>query len=119
MLLYGANLPNRSLSGVRQHPIFIAHEETRRTALYVSRLMTHKIVELSDEESEDILSKLLSHSEKTEFVYEHIWAPGDFVVWDNRCLNHARTDFSEGERRLLRRTTVVGVDPVPAETLAV
>jgi len=115
----GANLPNRSLSGVRQHPIFIAHEETHRTALYVSRLMTHKIVELSDEESEEILSKLLSHSEKTEFVYEHVWTPGDFVIWDNRCLNHARTDFSEGERRLLRRTTVVGVDPIPAETLAV
>jgi len=34
-------------------------------------------------------------------------------VWDNRCLNHARTDFSEGERRLLRRTTVWGVDPQP------
>ena len=110
----GAHSPNRSLSGIRQHPVFISHEETHRTALYVSRLMTHKIVELSDTENEEILAQLLDHSEKSEFVYEHVWAPKDFVIWDNRCLNHARTDFSEGERRLLRRTTVVGVDPLPA-----
>jgi alpha-ketoglutarate-dependent taurine dioxygenase len=39
-------------------------------------------------------------------------------MWDNRCTNHARTDFSEGERRLLRRTTVFGVDPLPAAVAA-
>lgn len=120
-LYYAGNRPNapdRSLSGVRQHPIFIEHEETGRTALYVSRLMTSKIVELPDDESEAILAELFDHTEKPEFVYEHVWTPGDFVVWDNRCLNHARTDFSEGERRLLRRTTVVGNDPVAATSRA-
>ena len=120
-LYYAGNRPNepdRSLSGVRQHPIFIKHEETGRTALYVSRLMTSKIVELPDDESEAILAELFDHTEKPEVVYEHVWTPGDFVVWDNRCLNHARTDFSEGERRLLRRTTVVGNDPVAATSRA-
>ena len=113
-----ADAPDRSLSGVRQHPIFIEHEETGRTALYISRLMTAKIVGLADDESEAILAELLDHTEKPEFVYEHVWTPGDFVVWDNRCLNHARTDFAEGERRLLRRTTVFGVDPVAAASQA-
>ncbi len=108
----------RSLSGVRQHPIFIAHEETGRTALYVSRLMTTNIVELPADESDAILEQLFDHTEKPEFVYEHVWTPGDFVMWDNRCINHARTDFSEGERRLLRRTTVVGIDPVAATAQA-
>ncbi|MEC8621709.1 MAG: TauD/TfdA family dioxygenase [Pseudomonadota bacterium] len=111
----GAHLPNRSLSGVREHPIFIAHEETERTALYVSRLMTNKIVEFSDKESKEILAELLDFSESPELIYEHCWTPGDFVIWDNRCLNHARTDFCAEERRLLRRTTVVGVDPLPAD----
>ena len=110
----GAHLPNRSLSGVRKHPVFIAHEETQRTALYVSRLMTNRILEFSDKESKEILSELLDYSESPELIYEHCWTPGDFVIWDNRCLNHARTDFSPEERRLLRRTTVVGVDPLPA-----
>ena len=113
-----ADAPDRSLSGVWQHPIFIEHEETGRTALYISRLMTAKIVGLADDESEAILAELLDHTEKPEFVYEHVWTPGDFVVWDNRCLNHARTDFAEGERRLLRRTTVFGVDPVAAASQA-
>jgi taurine dioxygenase len=106
--------PTDSLTGVRQHPLFIAHEETGRVALYASRLLTTKIVELPSDESDEILEALFDHSEKPEFVYEHVWTPGDFVMWDNRCTNHARTDFSEGERRLLRRTTVFGTDPVAA-----
>ena len=103
----------RSLSGLRQHPVIVAHEETGKPAIYASRLMTSKIVELPEDESNEVLEKLFDHLERPEFVYEHVWTPGDFVVWDNRCLNHARTDFSEGERRLLRRTTVWGVDPKP------
>jgi alpha-ketoglutarate-dependent taurine dioxygenase len=30
------------------------------------------------------------------------------VLWDNRCTLHARTDFSDRERRLLRRYVVMG-----------
>ncbi len=118
---YADNVQNkaaRSLSGVRQHPIFIEHEETGRTALYASRLMTTKIVELPEDESDAILAQLFDHAEMPALVYEHVWTPGDFVMWDNRCINHARTDFSEGERRLLRRTTVVGNDPVAATARA-
>ncbi|MBK19294.1 MAG: taurine catabolism dioxygenase TauD [Rhodospirillaceae bacterium] len=114
----GMTGPKKSLSGIRQHPIFIAHEETGRTAIYANRLMTHKIVELPEDESDDVLAQLLDHIEKPEFIYDHKWTPGDFVIWDNRCLNHARSDFSAGERRLLRRTTVVGVDPLPAQAEA-
>ncbi len=110
--------PTLSLTGQRQHPVFIEHEESGRTALYASRLLTTKIVELPQDESDAVLAELFDHSEKPEFVYEHVWTPGDFVMWDNRCVNHARTDFSEGERRLLRRTTVFGVDPKAATAQA-
>ena len=47
-----------------------------------------------------------------EFVYEHVWRPGDLLMWDNRCALHARTDFSAGERRLMRRVTILGEKPV-------
>ena len=102
------------VSDAYAHPVFTAHEETGRTVLYVSRLLTTSLKGLPEAESNDILDQLLDHVEKPEFVYEHIWTPGDFVIWDNRCLNHARTDFSAGERRLLRRTTVQGVRPEAA-----
>ena len=106
--------PSESLTGSRIHPLFIKHEETGRTAIYASRLITTRIEELSKQESNEALEQIFEISERDEFVYEHIWTPGDFVVWDNRCLNHARTDFSGGERRLLRRTTILGNDPAPA-----
>jgi len=96
------------------HPVFTAHEETGRTVLYVSRLLTRSLEGFPEEEGNTLLDRLLDHVENPEFVYEHVWSPGDFVIWDNRCLNHARTDFSAGERRLLRRTTVQGVRPEPA-----
>ncbi|MBK19291.1 MAG: taurine dioxygenase [Rhodospirillaceae bacterium] len=96
------------------HPVFTAHEETGRPVLYVSRLLTLGLQGLPEEEGNDILDQLLDHVEREEFVYGHDWSPGDFVIWDNRCLNHARTDFSGGERRLLRRTTVQGVRPEAA-----
>jgi len=110
--------PSDSLTGSRTHPLFIAHEETGRTALYASRLLTIRIPELPEDESDEVLAQLFDHMEKPEFLYEHVWSPGDFLMWDNRCLNHARTDFSEGERRLLRRTTVLGHDPAPARLAA-
>ena len=53
-----------------------------------------------------LLEKLFDHSENPEWVYEHVWRPHDLVVWDNRCSMHARTDFPEGERRLMLRTTI-------------
>ena len=55
-----------------------------------------------------MVEQLVEHAEKPEFVYEHAWTPGDLVMWDDRCTNHARTDFAETERRQLRRTTVIG-----------
>jgi len=112
------NKPSNSLTGKRLHPLFTAHEETRRTALYASRLITTRIEGLSADESEEILEQICEISEREEFVYEHVWTPGDLVMWDNRCTNHARTNFSAGERRLLRRTTVFGVDPVSANAEA-
>ena len=98
-------------SGCFSHPVFIEHNETGRPALYVSRLLTMRINELDEKESQDIISFLFDHSEKREFIYEHVWSLGDFVMWDNRCINHARTDFPRSERRLLRRNVIQGKRP--------
>jgi taurine dioxygenase len=55
---------------------------------------------------------LFDHQEQPQFIYEHVWRVGDILMWDNRCTLHARTDFSAGERRLLRRVTILGERPV-------
>jgi taurine dioxygenase len=94
------------------HPIVRTHPATGRKALYVNRLMTRRIEGLSAEDSERLLDHLFDHQEQPQFIYEHIWRPGDILMWDNRCTLHARTDFSPNERRLLRRVTILGEKPV-------
>lgn len=90
------------------HPVARTHPETGRKALYVNRLMTDYIEGLSTEQSDEMLELLFDHSEREEFVYEHVWRVGDLLMWDNRCSMHARTDFDPAERRMLRRITVKG-----------
>ncbi|HWG03624.1 MAG TPA: TauD/TfdA family dioxygenase [Beijerinckiaceae bacterium] len=90
------------------HPVFRTHEDTKRKAVYVDRLMTVKILDVPETESEELLAAVIDHSERKEFVYEHEWRVGDLLLWDNRCSAHARTDFSSTERRLMLRTTVTG-----------
>jgi alpha-ketoglutarate-dependent taurine dioxygenase len=94
------------------HPAVRTHPATGRKALYVNRLMTREIEGLPRDESDAILRMLFDHQEEPRFVYEHVWRVGDIVMWDNRCTLHARTDFSAGERRLLRRVTILGEKPV-------
>lgn len=88
------------------HPLVKIHPATGRKALYLSRLMCRRVVDMDPAESEDLLMELFDHAEKSEFVYAHKWSVDDLVIWDNRCLNHARTDFPAKERRMLRRYTV-------------
>jgi alpha-ketoglutarate-dependent taurine dioxygenase len=90
------------------HPVVRMHDETNRKAIYVNRLMSVKIEDMPEQESDAVLNFLFDHSEKPEFVYTHVWRKGDLVVWDNRCSTHARTDFPSDQRRLLLRTTVKG-----------
>jgi taurine dioxygenase len=94
------------------HPVVRTHPVTKRKALYVNRLMTGFIEDMPRDESDEVLEQLFTHQERPEYVYAHKWTPGDVVIWDNRCLLHARTDFDASERRLLRRVTILGEKPV-------
>jgi taurine dioxygenase len=89
-------------------PVFRTHDETGRKAIYVDRLMSMKIVDMSPQESDKLLGAVFDHAEKPEFVYRHVWRVGDLLVWDNRCSSHARDDFPSDQRRLMLRTTVKG-----------
>ena len=91
---------------VAVHPLVKVHPDSGRKSLYLSRLMTESVLDTDPKESGPILEELLDHAEKPEFVYAHRWEPGDLVIWDNRCLNHARSDFPADEDRLLRRYTI-------------
>ena len=94
------------------HPVFRTHPATGRKALYVNRLMTIAIEGLPEAESDELLNVLFAHQENPGFIYAHVWRVNDLLMWDNRCALHARTDFSNDERRLMRRVTVLGERPI-------
>jgi taurine dioxygenase len=89
-------------------PVVCTHPVTGKKALFVNRLMTEYIVGMPREESNALLESLFDHQEQRQFIYEHRWTVGDLIMWDNRCILHARGDFNANELRKMRRVTVKG-----------
>ena len=85
------------------HPVVRTIPETGRQSLFVSRLMTDKIIGLPDDESRELLNLISDHCEQPKFSYQHRWQVGDILMWDNRCSTHARRDFDASQRRLMKR----------------
>ncbi len=116
VFLYGStnregNKPDFSVHPNYVHPTVRTHPDTGRKALYVNRLMTWSIEGMDESESTTLLNRLFDHMEQPQFIYGHKWRIGDLLLWDNRCTLHARTDFSDQERRLLRRVVIQGDTP--------
>jgi taurine dioxygenase len=105
---YGATKPGGKdeLGPHAIHPIVRRIPETGKKSLYVCRLMTDHIVDMPADESRALINELCDHIENTGLIYAHQWKVGDIIVWDNRCTSHARTDFSDKERRLMKRVTI-------------
>ncbi len=89
-------------------PIVVANPDTGRKAVYVSRLMSLRIEGMDEAESREILSAIFDIVEAEDNIYEHVWTPGDILLWDNLSCVHARTDWPPEQSRTLRRVTIKG-----------
>jgi len=88
------------------HPIAWPHPDSGATVLLVNRLMTDHVVGLDRAESDRLLEELFAYVEDPRVIYRHVWQKHDLVIWDNRVLQHARTDFDPAEKRVLRRVPI-------------
>lgn len=109
---YGASRPKFD-STAREtlfaiHPLVWHNPETRQPVLFASRLMTESIIGLNAGQSEALLQELFGYIEDPKYQYVHKWRVGDYLVWDNRCLQHSRRDFAPTEGRTLRRVPISG-----------
>jgi len=87
------------------HPVVRTHPVSGRNALFVNRIFTTRIVELSPQESGPLLRMLFEHIAKPEFQCRFRWQPGSVAIWDNRCVqHHAMWDYYPHRRRGLRVT---------------
>mgnify|MGYP000437791792 CR=1 FL=1 len=91
------------------HPIIRKHPLTGQKCLFVNEGYSTRVLNVSGEESEQILKDLCAHITKPEFVYRHQWKVGDLLMWDNCSAQHcAISDYALPERRLMERTTISG-----------
>lgn len=98
--------PDDVITNRASHDLVQRHPHTGREALYLGRLMARWIEGMDRPESDALIAELLDLVERPEFIYAHHWTPGDLLLWDNRCVNHARATFPRDEDRLLRRYTI-------------
>ena len=85
------------------------HPETGQPALLIGR-HAYAIPGLAPAESEALLDELMDFACQPPRVYEHDWAPGDTVVWDNRCLLHRGRPWDMAEPRVMYHSRIAG-DP--------
>src|SRR6201992_333870 len=92
--------PKHETSAV--HPLFRAHPISGRTFLYLSApSRCAEISGMSARRAADVIAFLFDHSTRDDNVHRHVWAPGDIVMWDNRCVvkrGPNNTGGDEGER---------------------
>jgi alpha-ketoglutarate-dependent taurine dioxygenase len=91
-------------------PIARTHLRTGKTVLYACEQMTKEVVGFAPDESERLLDEIFAHLYDPAGRWEHDWRTGDFVVWDNLAMQHARPNvMTEGPARTLRKAA----SPVP------
>ena len=95
----------------RLHPIVRTHPESGRKALFVNPTYTVAIDGLPEDESRDVLARLMKHCLRPDFTMRHRWRPGDLCIWDNRMTMHYAINDYDGHRRLMYRTTFAGERP--------
>lgn len=93
------------------HPLVRVHEDTGRKALYVgSQAVT--VIGWPEDKGAALIEELLAHATQPRFVYTHHWSVNDFVIWDNRRVNHRGRPWDEAKyARALHRCTTKGAIP--------
>ena len=94
----------------REHPLVWRRRDGRRSLL-LGATADH-VVGWSAEESVRLLDHLLAWCTQPQFTLRHRWRVGDLVIWDNTGMLHRALPFEPTSRRLMHRTTLVGVEAI-------
>jgi taurine dioxygenase len=90
------------------HPLVYTQKETGRTVLNLSPAYATGIEGMEEDESDALLSELVTHCLKPKPAYWHAWRNGDLVAWDNWRVMHAAEGTPPDCTRLVQRTSIMG-----------
>jgi len=93
------------------HPILRTHPETGRPCVFLGD-HAESIEGMAYAAGRALIDDLNQRLVAGARIYTHHWRPGDFIVWDNRCLLHRAGHYDTArEPRVIRRCTVIGDAP--------
>ena len=94
-------------------PLVRTHPELSTKAIWFHKGKTERVIGMDPEETQVFLDELLEVAMKPEFVYEHEYRLGDWLIIDNRSAMHkAGHNFDQSQHRRLYRILVRGDRPV-------
>ena len=94
------------------HPMVRTHPVSGRKSLFLGD-HAETIEGMNYDEGRQLIKNLSIQMFRPEFVYAHVYVPGDIIAWDNRRTLHKSTPYNVAtERRVIRRTTILGDPPL-------
>jgi len=94
-----------------EHPLVRTHSDGTES-LYMGGHVSH-VVGMAEDAGRQWLAEIEAQLPIHDVIYEHQWQANDLVVWDNRTTLHRLLAYDiANERRVMRRVTVVGTEPV-------
>ncbi|MFT7684913.1 MAG: taurine dioxygenase [Candidatus Azotimanducaceae bacterium] len=94
-----------------EHPVVRTHPESGKKGLFVNRLFTRQIKELTSKESNNLLEFLFDHVTKDEFTCRFSWQENSIAFWDNRITQHKPVNDYWPQHRKMQRITIDGDRP--------
>ncbi|MYD42347.1 MAG: taurine dioxygenase [Gammaproteobacteria bacterium] len=107
---YGDHKPQRAFPSAT-HPVVRTHPVTGRQALFVNAGFTRRILGVSRNESNALLTMLFEHIANPAFQCRFQWQKDSIAMWDNRCVQHFAIWDYYPESRSGIRVTVKGDKP--------
>jgi taurine dioxygenase len=93
------------------HPVIRIHPETGRKCVFLGD-HAETIEGMDYAAARAFIDALNERIVAAARTYTHRWRPGDFMVWDNRCLLHKAESYDTArEPRVIRRCTILGEVP--------
>lgn len=94
-----------------RHPLVRRHGDGRES-LFIGGWVSH-VEGMPAQDSAALLQELTDWATQPQFIYRHRWRTGDLLMWDNRTTMHQAEGFDRTRiRRIMRRTTVKGLEAV-------